>query len=388
MPYKRPGSPYYQCRRKNLPGFGDTGLLSSQVKSKAVARQMERCLEEIAERALITPAYCALLEAVVNRDLDLPTLLIYRNRRDLDALLRSLSDPLLLPTVEAYVAATSPGRTKTLGFDMLLHYAPAKARLSYLSGKNITELCLAAESDGRKRNSVRRTLLRAISVLLRHELGNAERNRIFTDVDFAGEDDTREVYLTAGDIGRLLQACADLNYVELGTIIRMALQTSADRGVLLAGQHSHGAAPGLRVRHLQIYEEADGSYSGEVFLPDTKARERTRTVPLTDSLCRELLVLAKGKEPDDCVFSLKYGQLDFVWQRVREAAGLEHVRFKDLRAQTAIHAERAGLPQTVVQRTMGHSDVAMTRRYQQHAASMERAHAERLERQMLGQTGS
>ena len=51
---------------------------------------------------------------------------------------------------------------------------------------------------------------------------------------------------------------------------------------------------------------ATGRYEGEVYLPDTKTKTRTRTVRITDHLCRELVVLTKGKDPDDPVFNMKY----------------------------------------------------------------------------------
>ncbi len=187
-----------------------------------------------------------------------------------------------------------------------------------LSGRVIAELCHRAQRDGRKRNSVRRYMLRAISLLLRHYLGEAERNRIFAEVAFPAEDDTREVHLR-----------------------------------------------------------------------DSKTEGRSRSVPLTDGLCRELLALSKGKRPDDAVFSTSYLGLDLPWKRVRKAAALEHVRFKDLRAQISIYGEEAGIPLTVLSKTMGHAGEAMTRRYQQRAAVLSNEQAEAIERAMLaGEEGN
>ena len=249
--------------------------------------------------------------------------------------------------------------------------------------------CHAYEATGVKRNSVRRYLLRAISLLLTDRLGKAERNRIFADVQYAAEDDTREIHLTSEEIVRLLTACDEQSaseYRELRTVIHLALVTSADRGVLLAGKHGKRTNRGLLVRDVRIYqEEVDGEavYFGEVYLKYSKAKGRTRTVPITDRLCRDLLPLCQHKKPDDPVFALTYSGLDSRWKRVRQAAGLEHVRFKDLRAQTAIYGEEAGIPQTVIQRTMGHSDEAMTRRYQQRAAVLRADQAEQMEAAML-----
>lgn len=89
-----------------------------------------------------------------------------------------------------------------------------------------------------------------------------------------------------------------------------------------------------------------------------------------------------GKAPDDTVFAMRYHQMGNQWKRVRKKAGLEDVRFKDLRAQTAIYGEEAGVPQTVLQRTMEHAEESMTRRYQKRQVTMTKEQAEMLERSM------
>lgn len=238
-----------------------------------------------------------------------------------------------------------------------------------------------AAADGtlspRKRNSVRRTLYRAVSLLLRHELGRAERNRILDDVHFPSVDDTREVIVEPAEIARLLQTCdavaertGNPAYRELRVAVRLMLQTSADRGVVFAGKTAAGEARGLRVRDVRIYQKEGGEIVGEAFLPDPKTKDRPRTVPMTDGLCRELLVLADGKDADDAVFSVSYQQVDAMWRRVRGEAELKDLRIKDLRSVAAIYGERAGVPLTVMARALGHGDESMTRRYQRHQAVM------------------
>lgn len=204
------------------------------------------------------------------------------------------------------------------------------------------------------------------------------------NLSYSKEDDTREVHLTPDEINRLLQACESIDCHELAVVIRMALQTSADRGVLLAGKSANKVNRGLLVRDVTVFKDnKSGSYSGEVFLQDTKTANRSRSVPLTDSLCREMMVLCHNKAPDDAVFSIRYQALDHLWKRVRKLAGLEEVRFKDLRAQTAIYGEEAGVPQTVLQRVMGHGDEAMTRRYQKRAVVLSQVQAEAIEASMM-----
>ena len=390
MPYKRADgrSPYYYARCRNLPAYGDTGRLSTRSTTKAVARRMEQLLRDIAQWALLDPSWYRLLDAVCrDKTVSLPELLRAKNTGTLEALRRSLHDPLLLRAIEDFETAERATMGIRSGLGHLRRLAPAGSRLSYLSdGRTITDLCRRLEKEGQgrgtgkagmKRNSVRRTLLQAMSRLLRHHLGQAERDRIFAAVHFSPVDDTREVHLTPIDIARLLKACDQLAsasdrsgalYYELGVVVRMALQTSADRGVLLAGKQGSRTYRGLLVRDLKMWVDAGGTYNGVVHLYDTKTEDRSRTVPLTDSLCRALLPLCKMKAPDEPVFSIAYKSLHRPWDDVRRAAGLEHVRFKDLRAQISQYGEEAGVPLTVLSRTMGHGEESMTRRYQRRQA--------------------
>lgn len=382
MPYKRPESSYYQIRRKRLPGYGDTGVISTGVRDRRTAERMEHLLDELAERAITEPRWTQLLDAVKERRITLIELLRAKSTRRLEALLVSLHDPLLSIAVEEYKSSYNPGRQIEYGFDKLLRLAPPASRVSYLTSRTITDLCLECEreGEGRKRNTVRRQLYRAISKLLTWHYGQAERNRIFDEVDFPAEDDVREVDLTQEEIARLLSKCRG----ELATIVRMALLTSADRGVLLSGRSPDGHKRGLLVRDLRIYQEEDESYSGEAYLKDTKTTSRPRTVVFGDRMARELIACVQGKSPDDPVFNLKYMDLDFVWQRAREEANLPHVRFKDLRSQTAIYAQRAGIPQAVAMRTLGHSSERRTRDYQRHEAVMSPQQASALEQAIFG----
>ena len=120
---------------------------------------------------------------------------------------------------------------------------------------------------------------------------------------------------------RLLTACAHLAdehgplYKELALVVRLALQTSADRGVLLKGRHNGKAKRGLLVRDVRIYQER-GRYSGTLHLHDTKTERRSRSVPLTDALSRALLAQCLHKGPDEAVFAMTYPMLDRRWTRV------------------------------------------------------------------------
>ncbi|MFW5972830.1 MAG: site-specific integrase [Bacteroidota bacterium] len=379
MPYKRKESPYYQIRKHNLPGYGDTGVLSSKTTVKKVARSMEQTLDEIAAEALISEDYRLLLEAVCrDKTVDLPTLLAHRNRGELHILIGGFSDPRLSTVVDEFRNIWT-SRQELTGLDQLLEVVPKGARLSYLyKASNITEICHALErSRSIKRNSVRRYMLRSISKILRHKMGNAERDRIFADVQYAAEDDTREVHLTPDQIKRLIRACNETGHDELALIVQVALVTSADRGVLLAGPADGKMSRGLLKRDLKL--EKDG---GVVYLQDSKTDSRSRSVPLSPTLAEALRTHVRHKLPDDPIFELQYGQLDYTWQQVREAAGLPNLRFKDLRAQVSQYGEEAGVPLTVLQQTMGHADATMTRRYQRRQSSLSFEQAAKIEAAM------
>lgn len=379
MAFRRTGSSYYQIRRRKLPGYGDSGQISAGTRNKKLAERMEQALEDLAERALIEPRYRALLEAVC-RDHSIAPADLLAKRRELDALLVALTDPKLTDAVTAFEKGADWTHVTRAGMRQLLEYSPAGARLSYLTAKVITTMCHTAmeapeREATRKRNTVTRCLKRSISQLLRFSLGNAKRNEIFADVNFSSEDDTREVHLEPAQLSALLAACHDLGNPELAVVIKAALLTSADRGVLLAGEAHHGkVCRGLLVRDLKIYHDS-GKHWGEVYLWDTKTKARTRTVAIPDSLAKDLLTMAAGRDQGDPVFSISYRDLDYAWKAVRSRAGLPNVRFKDLRAQMSQYAEEAGIPLTVVQRGMGQSDVATTRRYQQRKTVFTREHA-------------
>lgn len=379
MAFLRKGSKYYQIRRRRLIGFGDTGQLSSGTKNKKLADRMEQAIEDLAERALIEPRYRSLVEAVCCDHTVAPADLLV-SRHDLDKLLVTLNDPTLRDAVDAFRAGTAVSNSSEIGLKQLLLYAPSTARLSYLDAKTITSLCRTAmqapEKEGvRQRNSVVRCFKRAVSQLLRFHLGNAARNAIFADVLFSSEDDTREVHLGPEDIHRLLEACHSTGYPELAVIVQTALLTSADRGVLLKGTRKQRQCRGLLVSDVRVFHDG-GEYWGTVYLSDPKTAGRTRTVTIPGFLAQDLLALAAGKAPHDPIFDLEYQQLDYRWHPAREAAGLKHLRFKDLRAQISQYGEEAGVPLTVLVDTMGHGDEAMTRRYQRRQTAFTREHAE------------
>lgn len=405
MPFKHKRSKYYQIRRQNLPGYGRFGRLSTRVTSKSIALQMKTLMRQIAERGLEEPSWHRLLDALKAKELTLPDLLKAKNEGRLDQLRIMVQDPLLGVAIDEYLQ-TDPGYATENGLRILLEMAerefgPAPRFGLLRSGKHLTLLCARARREGGRpskehprgrpvaHNSVRRTLLLSASKLIRFHLGAAARDTIFADVDFARKDDTRDVWLDAGEFARLLEACAPW----FRPVVMTAVLTGADRSPLLR----------LRVRDVEIiYARAGRAFSGQIYLRDSKTDARPRSVAIVDALCRALLPLCEGKAPDDLVFDgppvdrygrvrarspLNADQVRYWFERAREKAGLGHVRWKDLRRTWAVNADKAGLNLGQMKSGLGHARSETTVGYTNRQVTLGLTEAERVARQLgVGET--
>jgi integrase len=95
--------------------------------------------------------------------------------------------------------------------------------------------------------------------------------------------------------------------------------------------------------------------------------KRARSVPLNDSAI-EVLSQLDTKGVYDHVFINKVTQKPYttimkVWERIREKAGLPHLRIHDLRHQYASFLVNAGRSLYEVQQILGHSSPVVTQRY-------------------------
>jgi integrase len=113
------------------------------------------------------------------------------------------------------------------------------------------------------------------------------------------------------------------------------------------------------------------SLSGETEVRSTKSR-RAREVPLPDQAAAALDRLGRRKEfvgPDDYVFANRLGRrldpsaLRRRFERARDAAGLEPLRFHDLRHTYGSLLVAGGIDLASVKAAMGHSQITTTERY-------------------------
>ena len=155
----------------------------------------------------------------------------------------------------------------------------------------------------------------------------------------------RERILTIDEERRLLECCDADRRRHLLPIIICALDTGMRSGELFK----------LRWRDIDFEKKL---ITIQAF--NTKTM-RERRVAMTARILRAMMTMARGDGSD-----LVFGITDTVkkaWGSVRKAAGLEDVRFHDLRHTAATRLVRGGLPLAEVGRILGHTQPQTTYRY-------------------------
>ncbi len=162
------------------------------------------------------------------------------------------------------------------------------------------------------------------------------------------DEKKRERILTRDEETRLLEACNDPRRVHLRPILICALDTGMRQGEILS----------LRWHDLDLTE---GNILVAAF--NTKTM-RARRISVTMRLARELEALAAKapKRPDDRVFGIS-DNVKRSFDAVRRAAGIEDLRFHDLRHTAATRLVSAHIPLSEVGRVLGHTQANTTYRY-------------------------
>lgn len=160
----------------------------------------------------------------------------------------------------------------------------------------------------------------------------------------------RSRVLTEEEIAKLLQALEPLGRRSHWTkpVVQLALETAMRRGELLS----------LRWENIDLQGRT-------AFLPDTKNGD-SRTVPLSTAAVQVLQGLPK--HVSGVVIPVKFFSLDAAFKRARKRAGLEEVRFHDLR-RTAITRMAQKLPNVIeLAAVSGHKSLMVLKRYYRPAA--------------------
>ncbi|MGN6871253.1 MAG: tyrosine-type recombinase/integrase [Solirubrobacteraceae bacterium] len=147
-------------------------------------------------------------------------------------------------------------------------------------------------------------------------------------------------------------------------LVRVAAYAGLRRGELVALRWSDVDFAGQKL----IVRRA---LSGEIEVRSTKSR-RAREVPLPDQAAAALQRLRLRREftgPDDYVFANRFGRrldpsaLRRRYERARDAAGLDSLRFHDLRHTYGSLLVAGGIDLPSVKAAMGHARISTTERY-------------------------
>jgi integrase len=152
--------------------------------------------------------------------------------------------------------------------------------------------------------------------------------------------------------------------VQDAELVRVAAYAGLRRGELVALRWRDADFPGRKL----VVRRA---LSGDTEVGSTKSR-RAREVPLPDQAAAALDRLSRRDEftgPDDYMFCSRLGRrldpsaLRRRYERARNAAGLEPLRFHDLRHTYGSLLVAGGIDLVSVKAAMGHSRITTTERY-------------------------
>lgn len=210
-----------------------------------------------------------------------------------------------------------------------------RALYPYVKGRKLSEVAqvwaeIKAAEIGKAPATVNHKgrILRQISRMAWREWGWLERPAAIGLLP----EKPRETFLTLDQVEALAKACPN---PAVGDYVRLAAYTGIRRGHLL---------------RLTAHDVRGGF----IHLDRTSKTRTLQLVPLHPKVEGIAARLPLGASDD---------QVRDSWAKAREACGLRHVRWHDLRHTCASWLVMAGVPLHTVSEVLGHSSMAMTRRY-------------------------
>jgi integrase len=156
-----------------------------------------------------------------------------------------------------------------------------------------------------------------------------------------GQRGSRERRLEGDEEERLLAACKAARNPWLLPTVLLALETAMRRGELLNARHEH-----LK--------------NGLLTIPKTKTGA-SRTIPLTPNA--QEIIAALPRSITGYLIPISSNALRLAWDRARERAGIDDLRFHDLRHEAISRFFEMGLSIPEVALISGHKDYRMLARY-------------------------
>lgn len=209
------------------------------------------------------------------------------------------------------------------------------------------------------------TALSAVLTVAVKEYGWLAKNPI-PNVTRMADSKGRERFLSNAERAALLDACAASDCVLLLPLVELALATGARKSELLGA----------------LWSDVDLSRR-TIRFRDTKNGE-SRTVPLAMTAVVTLEVWSKGRLRVGAVFPESPNVIDKAWQAARAKAGLDDVRFHDLRHSAASYLAMSGASLMDIAAILGHKTLAMVKRYSHLSEQHTTAAVDRMAEKFLG----
>jgi integrase len=126
--------------------------------------------------------------------------------------------------------------------------------------------------------------------------------------------------------------------------------------------------------------------SDNIHLLDSKSG-KGRTVPMNEEVRSLMNGLTRSRFIGEYVFCKQdgkpYSNIKKTYHRARRKAGLDDVRFHDLRHTTGSWLAQQGTDLLTISEVLGHATMAMTRRYAHLSPSMKRRAMDRLGKEVV-----
>jgi integrase len=238
--------------------------------------------------------------------------------------------------------------------------------------RSLTTAMIGQYERGRAGQVTSYTVANELTVL-RHMLRLARRwgyVQQVPEIELPKKPEGRTRYLTEDEITKLQAACAQSKNRHLGVIVSIALNTGMRKAEIM----------GLVWERVDL--ASDYGLSARLVLYKTKSG-KPRGIPLNQDATTALAAL----EPDPekrigPVFKrwngAQWGAIRTAWESALTRAGIEGVRFHDLRHSFASHYMMRGGSLYDLKEILGHSDIKMTARYSHLSPSHLRVGVDRL----------
>ena len=250
---------------------------------------------------------------------------------------------LVVRYLDEVVSRKRCGQTDAITLNAFLKHSITQTPLS-----EITKADFAKYRDDRLKMIKASTLKRELNPL-RHmfEIAKTEWNIPLKEnpldkLKLNAPDNKRQRRLQAGEYDRLIKAARTRQNPWIEKLIIFAIETAMRRGEIFALRWGD---VNLERRCVTILESKNG---------------HSRTIPLTPK-AHDLL---QGLErEDDRVFPVTKNALKMAWGRMMTLAGIEDLRFHDLRHEAVSRFFEMGLTVPEVASISGHKDMKMLMRY-------------------------